>query len=141
MSLSRRPSRSVKTSFQSTRAESSTSSSTTLVSTPTVESNSPLLDVDLAEAKREYDVNVWGPLAVVQAFAPLLIEAKGVISNQSSIDAALSMAWAGKKLLVSMPTRSSPRLGPFAHCYFYLPCTGGGTFLKCMECNRISKVL
>lgn len=56
----------------------------------------PLLEVDIAEAKRMYDVNVWGPLAMVQAFAPLLIEAKGVISNQSSIDAALSMVWAGK---------------------------------------------
>lgn len=56
----------------------------------------PLLDLDIAEAKRLYDVNVWGPLAMVQAFAPLLIEAKGVVSNQSSIDAVLSMVWAGK---------------------------------------------
>ena len=67
-----------------------------LVNNAGVEFNSPLLDTDVAEAKRLYDVNVWGPLAMVQAFAPLLIKAKGVIFNQSSIDGALNMVWAGK---------------------------------------------
>jgi len=67
-----------------------------LVNNAGVEFNSPLLDTDVAEAKRLYDVNVWGPLAMVQAFAPLLIEAKGVVFNQSSIDGALNMVWAGK---------------------------------------------
>jgi 1-acylglycerone phosphate reductase len=36
-----------------------------------------LLDVDLDKAKREYEVNVWGVLAVTQAFFPLLRAAKG----------------------------------------------------------------
>ena len=67
-----------------------------LVNNAGVEFNSPLLDTDVAEAKRLYDVNVWGPLAMVQAFAPLLVEAKGVVFNQSSIDGALNMVWAGK---------------------------------------------
>jgi len=67
-----------------------------LVNNAGVEFNSPLLDTDVAEAKKLYDVNVWGPLAMVQAFAPLLIEAKGVVFNQSSIDGALNMVWAGK---------------------------------------------
>lgn len=67
-----------------------------LVNNAGVEFNSPLLDTEIAEAKALYDVNVWGPLAVVQAFAPLLIEAKGVVYNQSSIDAALNMVWAGE---------------------------------------------
>lgn len=67
-----------------------------LVNMAGVEFQSPLLDVDIAAAKELYEVNVWGPLAVTQALAPLLIEAKGVIVNQSSIDAVLSMAWAGK---------------------------------------------
>ncbi|MCJ1431617.1 hypothetical protein MMC27_000972 [Xylographa pallens] len=66
-----------------------------LVNNAGVEFNRPLLDTDLAEAKRLYDVNVWGPLAMVQAFAPLLIEAKGVVFNQSSIDGTLNMVWAG----------------------------------------------
>ena len=67
-----------------------------LVNTAGVESVCPLLDIGIAAAKRLYDVNVWGPLAMVQAFAPLLIEAKGVVSNHSSIDAVLSMVWSGK---------------------------------------------
>ena len=67
-----------------------------MVNNAGVESIRPLLDVDVAEAKKMYDVNVWGPLAMVQAFAPLLIEAKGTVVNQSSIDAVLSLAWAGK---------------------------------------------
>ena len=67
-----------------------------LVNNAGVEFNSPLLDTDVAEAKRLYEVNVWGPLAMVQAFAPLLIRAKGVVFNQSSIDGALNMVWAGK---------------------------------------------
>ena len=73
-----------------------------LVNNAGVEFLSPLLDVDVAEAKRLYDVNVWGLLAMVQAFAPLLIEAKGIVSNQSSIDAVLSMAWAGKSTKASI---------------------------------------
>jgi 1-acylglycerone phosphate reductase len=67
-----------------------------LVNNAGVEFNSPLLDTDVDEARRLFDVNVWGPLAMVQAFAPLLIEAKGVVFNQSSIDGALNMVWAGK---------------------------------------------
>ena len=70
-----------------------------LVNNAGVEFNSPLLDTDIAEAKRLYDVNVWGPLAVVQAFAPLLIEAKGIVFNQSSIDGTINMVWAGKSPL------------------------------------------
>lgn len=67
-----------------------------LVNNAGIEFCAPLLDTDITEAKKLYDTNVWGPLLMVQAFAPLLIEAKGVICNQSSIDAALSMVWAGK---------------------------------------------
>lgn len=61
-----------------------------------IEFNSPLLDTDIGEAKRLFDVNVWGPLAMVQAFAPLLVEARGVVFNQSSIDGTLNMVWAGR---------------------------------------------
>ncbi|KXX82829.1 NADPH-dependent 1-acyldihydroxyacetone phosphate reductase [Madurella mycetomatis] len=55
----------------------------------------PLLDVDIAEAKKLYDVNVWGPLAMVQAFAPLLIRAKGIVANHGSIASVLTMVWSG----------------------------------------------
>lgn len=58
----------------------------------------PLLDVDVTWAKQVYDVNVWGPLAVTQAFGPLVVEAKGIIANLSSIGCKIPMCWAGKSL-------------------------------------------
>lgn len=67
-----------------------------LINNAGVEFNAPLLDTDISEAKKLFDVNVWGPLLVTQTFEPLLIEAKGVVFNQSSIDGELNMAWAGK---------------------------------------------
>ncbi|KAK5167336.1 uncharacterized protein LTR77_007035 [Saxophila tyrrhenica] len=45
----------------------------------------PLLDVDLEKARKQYEVNVWGVLALTQAFFPLLRVAKGTIINQSSM--------------------------------------------------------
>jgi NAD(P)-dependent dehydrogenase (short-subunit alcohol dehydrogenase family) len=86
-----------------------------LVDNAGVEFNSPLLDTDVAEAKRLYEVNVWGPLLMVQAFAPLLIEAKGVVFNQSSIDSALNMVWAGKSsinhpYMMPLPYQRASRL-------------------------------
>ncbi|MCJ1318982.1 hypothetical protein MMC15_004314 [Xylographa vitiligo] len=91
-----------------------------LVNTAGVEFVCPLLDVDIADAKRLYDVNVWGPLAMVQAFAPLLIEAKGVVTNHSSIDAVLNMVWAGESASAATPplwavrARLIPQPGIFA---------------------------
>lgn len=38
----------------------------------------PLLDVELDKARKQYEVNVWGVLAVTQAFFPLLRAAKGI---------------------------------------------------------------
>lgn len=45
----------------------------------------PLLDVDINKAKKQYEVNVWGVLAVTQGFFPLLRLAKGTVVNQASI--------------------------------------------------------
>lgn len=56
----------------------------------------PLLDTPLDEAKRLYDLNCWAPLAVMQAFAPMLIRAKGAICNVSSVSSVCNFAWAGK---------------------------------------------
>lgn len=46
---------------------------------------SPTLDVNTEKAKEIFDVNFWGTLSCVQAFASLLISAKGTIINTSSI--------------------------------------------------------
>ncbi|KAK8033520.1 oxidoreductase [Apiospora marii] len=55
----------------------------------------PLLDVNLDEAKRLYDVNVWSIVGVTQVFAPMLIKSKGTICNVSSTAACMPFAYAG----------------------------------------------
>lgn len=50
----------------------------------------PALDADIEAGKRLFDVNFWGVLRMIQAFAPLLIAAKGMVVNNSS---AASVAW------------------------------------------------
>ncbi|KAI0877413.1 NAD(P)-binding protein [Hypoxylon argillaceum] len=47
----------------------------------------PIVDMDIAEAKKVYDINVWSHIAVTQAFMPRLLESKGMIVNQTSIGA------------------------------------------------------
>ncbi|GAW16645.1 hypothetical protein ANO14919_060800 [Xylariales sp. No.14919] len=66
-----------------------------LVNNAGVGLTAPLLDTSMDDARRVFDVNVWGMLAVTQAFAPLLIEAKGTILNVSSIAGAVRLAWQG----------------------------------------------
>ena len=56
----------------------------------------PALDADIEAAKKMFDVNLWGALAVTQAFAPLVIAAKGSVINISSVAAVLNMPWMGQ---------------------------------------------
>lgn len=56
----------------------------------------PLLDTPLEDAKHMYDTNVWSILGMAQAFAPLLIKAKGVMCNISSVSGELNFAWQGR---------------------------------------------
>lgn len=58
----------------------------------------PLLDVDINDANELFDVNFWSVLAVTQAFAPFLIQAKGVVVNQSSVVWNLAVAWGGMEI-------------------------------------------
>lgn len=55
----------------------------------------PLLDVSLDDAKKVYDANVWSVVAMAQAFAPMLIRAKGTMCNISSVSGEMVFAWAG----------------------------------------------
>ncbi|KAI9148363.1 NADPH-dependent 1-acyldihydroxyacetone phosphate reductase [Paramyrothecium foliicola] len=84
-----------------------------LINNAGVEFVCPLLDTDITEAKKLYDVNVWGPLAMVQAFAPLILEAKGIISNHSSLAAALPMVWTGESESLDL-TPSNSIIGIYA---------------------------
>ncbi|KAH7019737.1 putative short-chain dehydrogenase/reductase [Ilyonectria destructans] len=55
----------------------------------------PLVHASIEEAKTLYNVNVWGVLAVTQAFAPLLVDAQGAVLNISSMAGAVPLAWQG----------------------------------------------
>ncbi|KAL2256714.1 hypothetical protein VTK26DRAFT_1231 [Humicola hyalothermophila] len=55
----------------------------------------PLLDAAIDDAKKLFDLNFWAPLAVTQAFASMVIQAKGVICNISSLSAICNFAWGG----------------------------------------------
>lgn len=51
----------------------------------------PALDQNIDDGRKLFDLNFFAPLAVLQAFAPLLVEAKGCVVNQSSAAAYLPM--------------------------------------------------
>ncbi|KAI1483953.1 hypothetical protein K445DRAFT_51183 [Daldinia sp. EC12] len=52
----------------------------------------PIVDINIAEAKNLYDLNVWSQIAMIQAFLPLLLKSpNATIVNQTSIGANLAM--------------------------------------------------
>ncbi|GLB08399.1 hypothetical protein AtubIFM57258_004288 [Aspergillus tubingensis] len=55
----------------------------------------PLLDVDLAQAQQVYETNIWGPLRLIQAVAPLLLSRGGRVVNISSVGAVVPTPWIG----------------------------------------------
>ncbi|PQE11103.1 hypothetical protein CJF31_00000854 [Rutstroemia sp. NJR-2017a BVV2] len=66
---------------------------------------SPVLDVDIEEARRLYEVNVWGPLRLIKACVPLLREGRekgkdgkgvgGMVVNVTSIAGHLNVPFMG----------------------------------------------
>lgn len=54
-----------------------------------------LLDTHVDTAKKMFDVNVFGPLELIQACAPLLIAAKGQIVNIGSVAGILQIPYQG----------------------------------------------
>lgn len=55
----------------------------------------PILDEDLDVVRDLFEVNFYGPLAVTQAFAPLLIKAKGLAAFITSISGYLNVPFMG----------------------------------------------
>lgn len=47
----------------------------------------PALDIEIDDVRATYETNVFGPMFVVKAFAPQLIQARGLIINISSTSA------------------------------------------------------
>lgn len=56
----------------------------------------PCLDTDMEEAKKLFDVNFWGVIAMTKAFAPLVIASKGTIVNICSVNAHANVPWMGE---------------------------------------------
>lgn len=65
----------------------------------------PLLDTTIDEAKKLYDTNVWSVLAMTQAFAPMLVKAKGVLCNVSSVAACVPFALSGNQIFFFLEYR------------------------------------
>lgn len=55
----------------------------------------PVLDSDVDMGKKMFDVNVWGVIRVTQVFAPLVVNAKGVIVNNVSTATCLGLPYQG----------------------------------------------
>ncbi|KAI1328989.1 oxidoreductase [Xylariaceae sp. FL0255] len=53
----------------------------------------PVLDINLIEAQRLHNINLWGPVRMVQAFADLLIASRGRVINVSSSASVVYSPW------------------------------------------------
>ncbi|KAK8037706.1 hypothetical protein PG991_001052 [Apiospora marii] len=52
----------------------------------------PVVDTDIEEAKRRFDLNVWSHIAVTKASLPLLLKSpNAVIANQTSVGAVVTL--------------------------------------------------
>ncbi|KAI0179899.1 putative hydroxybutyrate dehydrogenase [Hypoxylon sp. FL1284] len=55
----------------------------------------PILDEDLDKVRRLFEINFYGPIALTQAFAPLLIKAKGMMVYITSISGYVNVPYMG----------------------------------------------
>ncbi|KAJ8128015.1 hypothetical protein O1611_g5622 [Lasiodiplodia mahajangana] len=51
----------------------------------------PALDTTIEQGRKLFDLNFFAPLAMMQAFIPLLVKARGCVVNQSSAAGVMSM--------------------------------------------------
>jgi 1-acylglycerone phosphate reductase len=61
----------------------------------------PALDAPIEAGKELFDLNFWAVLAMVQAFAPLLIEAKGCVVNNASVAGVMPFVYQSRSFLPS----------------------------------------
>ena len=69
----------------------------------------PIADLSIPEAKKLFDLNVWGHVAMTQAFLPLLLKSpKAIIVNHTSVGAGIAIpfqaAYNASKAAMSMLT-------------------------------------
>ncbi|CZR65805.1 related to short-chain dehydrogenase/reductase [Phialocephala subalpina] len=53
----------------------------------------PALDTSIEGGKKLFDLNFWAALAMIQAFAPLLVKAKGCIVNNTSVSSVIPIPY------------------------------------------------
>lgn len=56
----------------------------------------PILDEDLDVVRNLLEINFYGPLAITQAFAPLLIKAKGMAVFITSVFGYINVPFMGR---------------------------------------------
>jgi len=66
-----------------------------LINNAAIEINAPLEVLELSEWRRQFDVNVFGQIAMIQALLPALFQSRGTIINISSIGGKAAMACYG----------------------------------------------
>ncbi|RMJ22960.1 hypothetical protein PHISP_06177 [Aspergillus sp. HF37] len=79
----------------------------------------PALDSSIDDSKKLFDANLWGTIAITQAFAPFVIAAGGSIVNVCSISGFLYAPWMGvynasKAALMSWSETLRLELEPFS---------------------------
>lgn len=52
--------------------------------------NMPALDTSMEEVKKLFDLNFFGVLAMMQAFSPMLVAARGCVVNNSSVGGVIA---------------------------------------------------
>ena len=79
----------------------------------------PVVDVNIAEAKKTFDLNVWSYIAVTKAFLPLLLKSpKGMTVNQTSVAGSFTVPFqaiynASKSAIVIISDTLRLELEPF----------------------------
>ncbi|KAB8293469.1 hypothetical protein EYC80_007779 [Monilinia laxa] len=63
---------------------------------------SPVLDIDIVEAKEIYDSNIWELIAFIQTFVPL------VIGNKALLSTSLRLQDTSKSLIWVLDSRTNP---------------------------------
>lgn len=48
-------------------------------------------DLDISQARNLFELNVWAPIAVTQAFLPLLLKSKGMVVNNTSVSSTMGL--------------------------------------------------
>lgn len=75
----------------------------------------PVLDMDIAQAQRLHDINLWGPVRTVQAFSGLLIASRGRIVNVSTVGAIVHTPWICTFITLFLPSPPPPPPPPIIH--------------------------